>query len=167
MPAVKRVTNPLTFVMPLKKGTTYDGVLALQQTLVAGQAAVKAALAGAGTVHFARFVLFDASSPTLQPQKGSKGPFSVAVITEYDGSFETYATYFAQHLGPIFEDLLKLSDDGAQLVPIADHIEEFIDYTLAHDASQQGVNKAQELFLYSYNDTVKRIVNALQKTYPK
>jgi hypothetical protein len=148
------MANALTFVMPLAAGTDLSSVGTNLATL---QPKIDAALEAVGTVHNARFVLFDGSSPSLQPTPGGTGPFSIAVITSYDGSFEVYIQDFVNQLGPIFDVLLKSSADGADLVPVADHVEEFTAYIAAKDASQQPPSKAFGLYS-AYPYTVQQIL---------
>ncbi|MEA2194400.1 MAG: hypothetical protein QOG42_834, partial [Solirubrobacteraceae bacterium] len=92
------MANPLTFIMPLEEGVD---LLKLGEALQGSQAAIDAALQSVGTVHFARFVTFDNSAPNLLPSAQSKGPFSVGVITEYDGDFDDYINAFVDDVGPI------------------------------------------------------------------
>jgi hypothetical protein len=129
--------NPLTLIMPLKQGV---GLGQLQQVLAQQQGAIDHALGVVGTVHYARFVLFDSSSPNLQPLPSSTGPFQLAVITTYDGDFNIYIQDFVKELGPVFDALLTLTSDGGDLVPVKDHVTQFTAWVAANDASQQPPN---------------------------
>ena len=147
------MANPLTFVMPLAEGVD---PAKLQAALGQLQAQIDAALEAVGTVHFARFVVFDRSSPNLQP-RSADGPFSLAIITSYDGDFDVYIQDFVNQLGPIFDELLKFSADGGGLVPVASNVQAFTEYIAANDASQQPPNK--EFSLYSaYPYTVQQVL---------
>jgi len=128
------VANPLTFVMPVAVGADVETLLG---ALSAQQEQIDGALAQVGTVHFARFVLFDASAPDLLPTPGSRGPFALSVITSYDGDFDIYIQAFVNILGPVFDMLLKFSADGQAVVPVKDHVTEFEAYIKSHDASAQ------------------------------
>jgi hypothetical protein len=141
--------NPLTLIMPLAQGVDL-GVL--QQTLGQQQPAIDRALGVVGTVHYARFVLFDASSPNLLPQANSTGPFMLAVITTYDGNFDLYIQDFVNELGPVFDALMSLTSTGADLVPVKDHVAEFTAWIAANDASQQPPNSARSQYAaYPYS----------------
>ncbi len=145
--------NPLTLVMPLKPGAEQQiGVL-----LKSHQAAIDDALSIVGTVHYARFVLFDASSPNLQPMPGSKGPFSLSVITTYDGDFDVYIQDFVLHLGDVFDALLSLTTDGTSVVPVKDHIKAFTAWVKDHDLSQQPPNAPLSQYA-AYPYTVQTIL---------
>ena len=129
--------NPLTLIMPLKQGLNLGQ---LQELLSQQQDAIDHALGVVGTVHYARFVVFDASSPNLQPMANSTGPFQLAVITTYDGNFDIYIQDFVKELGPVFDALLGMTTDGGDLVPVKDHVTEFTAWVAANDASQQPPN---------------------------
>jgi hypothetical protein len=150
------MANPLTLVMPLADGVDLGK---LQAALDGQQAAIDKALETIGTVHFARFVVFDASSPNLQPGPSGTGPFALSVITAYDGDFDLYIQDFVNQLGPVFDALLSFTADGAPLIPVGDHLEQFTDYIAANDASQHPPNSAFRLYsAYSY--TVQQILAA-------
>jgi len=123
----------------------------LQAVLEEHQPQVDVALEAIGTVHYARFVLLDGSSPNLQP-RGGTGPFRLAVITSYDGDFDVYIQAFVDEVGRIFDALLQFSADGAGLVPVCAHVEEFTAYIAANDASRQPPNNAFEFYsAYPYS----------------
>ncbi len=127
--AVAKPPNPLTLIMPLRQGADLGQ---LQGVLASHQDAIDAALGVVGTVHYARFVLFDASSPNLQPMANSTGPFQLAVITTYDGSFDRYINDFVDHIGWVFDDLLQHMADAPPL-PVLRHRREFLDYVHRND----------------------------------
>jgi hypothetical protein len=150
------MANPLTFIMPIAADADVETLLA---DLGKSQVQVDLALKEVGTVHFARFVLFDASSPYLLPCTSGplgSGPFCLSVITDYDGSFDAYIEAFVRWLGPIFDTLLSFSADGTQLIKVKDNVAAFEAYITAHDASQQPPNS--NIGLYSaYPWTVQQI----------
>jgi len=148
------MANPLTFVMPLAQGTD---VSSTGSNLASLQPKIDAALQAVGTVHYAHFVLFDGSSPNLQPTAGATGPFSVAVITSYDGDFDVYIQDFVNELGAVFDVLLQSSSDGGALVPVSEHVEEFTAYVAANDVSQQPPSKAYGSYS-AYPYTVQQIL---------
>lgn len=148
------MANPLTFIMPLKEGVN---LVELAEVLHKNQATIDNALEQVGTVHFARFVLFDNSAPNLLPSPESKGPFCLSVITDYDGDFDAYINAFVQYLGPIFNTLLGFSANGESLIPVDQNVKAFEQYITKNDASQEPPN--QELSLYSaYPYTVQQIL---------
>lgn len=148
------MANPLTFIMPLKEGVS---LLELAEVLAKNQDEIDTALKGVGTVHFARFVLFDSSAANLLPSPESKGPFSLSVITDYDGDFDAYIQAFVQYLGQIFDALLGFSANGESLIPVAQNVNAFEAYITENDASQQPPN--EQFSLYSaYPYTVQQIL---------
>ncbi|MEG1327845.1 MAG: hypothetical protein RSD99_23290, partial [Janthinobacterium sp.] len=88
------MANPLCLMMPVLPGTNPTAIAA---TLLEYQAKINAALTDIGTVHFARFVLFDRSQANLLPdisRTGTSDTLIIGVITEYDGSFNAYIEDF-------------------------------------------------------------------------
>ncbi len=140
------MANPLTLLMPIKEGITPADVIGL---IRGQQDKIDEALISVGTVHFARFLLLDRSSPTLQVTATSTGPYVLGVITEFDGKFEVYVQAFINQVGAIFDALLSLTSDGADLVPVSKHVKKFNAYVKAHDLSQMpngpGLFSAYEL----------------------
>ena len=127
------MANPLTLVIPLKEGIDLGQ---LQAGLAQLMPNIGAAMEAVGTVHYSRVALLDRSSPNLQPGPTS-GPFSLAVITEYDGDFNAYIQDFVAKVGPIFDTLLSFTVGGTEITPVADHIAAFIATSEANDVSQQ------------------------------
>lgn len=146
--------NPLTLVMPLSPGaeTQVGELLATQQVAIDG------ALSVVGTVHFARFVLFDLGSPNLAPTPGSTGPFALSVITTYDGDFDMYIQDFVAQLGDVFDALLKLTPDGAGITPVKDNVVAFTTWIKTNDLSQQPPNAALSQYA-AYPYTVQTILS--------
>jgi hypothetical protein len=142
------VANPLTLIIPLKEGADLSQIGKAQPE-------IDAALNAVGTVHYARFVVFDRSAPNLEPQ-GATGPFSLAVITSFDGDFDVYIQDFVNKLGPIFDAFLSISADGAGLIPVAQHVQEFTAYVAANNASQQPPNSGFGMYS-AYPQTVQQV----------
>ena len=146
------MASPLTLLMPLLPGTDPAQV---GQTLAQYNAQLDAALTSIGTVHFARFLLLDTTAPNLQPGAASKGPFVLAVITEYDGSFQKYIGDFVAQVGPIFDALLQFVVGGAAVIPVANNQAAFGAFIAANDASQHAPNEG----LYqAYTETVQQVL---------
>ena len=120
------VQNPLTLVMPVRP----DARAALRaeveqlQALPRDRNPVITALDAIGTVHFARFVFLDDDE-------------RLAVITTYDGDFERYIMDFVDHIGPVFDMLLRHMVDPPPL-PVQQHPEEFLAYVRRHDLGCVG-----------------------------
>ena len=137
------MANPLTLMLPLDPS---KNVTELLTKIAANQAALNGALASVGTVHYARFILFDRSKEDLRPTIGpdgavGKGPFAFGVITEFDGEFETYTQQFIDKIGFLFDLGLSFTTDGQSLIPVQKHPQEFIDYVRAHNLSVHAPNE--------------------------
>ena len=149
------MANPLTLLMPVAPGVD---PAAIGAALVTYNEQLHEALTSVGTVHYARFLLLDRSSPSLQPGAGN-GPFVLAVITEYDGDFAAYIQDFVAKVGPIFDALLSFTVGGKEVTPVADHISAFVDYVHKYDASQQP--GAPGLY-QAYPQTVQQVLAAFE-----
>ena len=120
------VQSPLTLVMPVRP----DARAALRaeveqlQALPRDRNPVITALDAIGTVHFARFVFLEDDA-------------RLAVITTYDGDFERYIMDFVDHIGPVFDMLLRHMVDPPPL-PVQQHPEEFLAYVRRHDLGCVG-----------------------------
>lgn len=114
------VQQPLTLVMPVRPeaSATLRAELEQLQALPREHNPVITALDDIGTVHFARFVFLDDEH--------------LAVITTYDMDFERYIMDFVDHIGPVFDQLLRHMTDSPPL-PVQRHREEFLDYVRRHD----------------------------------
>jgi hypothetical protein len=144
------MANPLTLLMPIKSGLDLPGLAA---TLLLRQKELHEALSTIGTVHFARIMILDRSDSNLQPDL--KGPYVLAVITEYDGDFQAYIGDFVAKVGSIFDALLKHVVGGEAIIPVKDHVAAFGAFVAANDASQHEPNKG----LYqAYPQTVQQIL---------
>lgn len=149
------MANPLCLMMPVLPGTNPISIAAALQEY---QTKINTALTDIGTVHFARFVLFDRSQANLLPNIGKTGTSDtliIGVITEYDGSFNGYIEDFVAQLGEVFDALLQFVVDGKALMPVADHVAAFEAFITANDASQHVPNTG----LYNaYPQTVQQIL---------
>ena len=150
------MANPLTLIMPLVEGVN---LLELAAALDGSKAEIDTALTSIGTVHYARFVLFDASSANLQPSLKPGGPFSLSVITDYDGSFTAYIQDFVNQIGDVFDKLLAFVVGGEGLIPVSQNVQAFTEFIAANDASQNGVNKLNPLY-NAYSCTVQQVLAA-------
>jgi hypothetical protein len=130
------MASPLTLLMPVIPGTSPQTIAA---ALAASQADIDKALTSIGTVHYARFLLLDRSTPNLQPG-GSSEELVLAVITEYDGSFNDYIGDFVKQIGNVFNALLQFVVGGAAVTPVQDHTPAFMAFITANDASQHFPN---------------------------
>ena len=148
--------NPLTLILPLAAGTDLQKVVA---AVAGNQQKIDDALTRVGTVHFARFVVFDASTENLQPDLAAgtvSSTFKLAVITEYDGNFNAYIQDFVNEVGEIFDLLLSFTSDGQHCIPVAQNVAAFQAYVAKNDASQPPNNG-----LYAaYPQTVQQILAA-------
>lgn len=146
------MANPLTLLMPIVPKTDPAVII---QTIGANQDKINAALTSIGTVHFARFLILDASAPNLQPGGGGTGNLVLAVITEYDGDFNAYISDFVDQIGFVFDALLPVVVGGKGLVPVAQNLNAFTSFVQANDASQ---NKLEPGLYSAYDYTVQQIL---------
>ncbi len=152
------MTSPLSLFMPVLPNTR---PVAIIEALASSQAAIDAALLSIGTVHYARFLLIDRSSPNLQPNllhvTVPSSTLVIAVVTDYDGSFDAYIQDFVSQLGAVFDTLLGFVVGGAALVPVANDVAAFEAFITANDASQHLPNTS----LYAaYPQTVQQVLAA-------
>lgn len=147
------MASPLTLMMPIIPGTNPAEIAG---TLAKYQSQIDSALTSIGTVHYARFLLLDRSTANLQPG-GSSSELVLAVITEYDGSFQAYIGDFVAQIGQVFDALLQFVVGGAALIPVANNVAAFSAFVAANDASQHQPNEG----LYqAYPQTVQQILAA-------
>ena len=114
--------SPLTLVMPIRSSEDreqLDRALLQVQSLPRAQNPVMVALDKLATVHFARFTFLE---------EGTR----LAVITSYDGDFETYIHDFINEIGDVFNFLLAFIADAPPL-PVQSHRQEFLEYVREHD----------------------------------
>lgn len=148
------MASPLTMVIPLKEDAD---TAKMAQTIVSQEQTLQGARAAVSTLHFTWFLILDHSSPNLQPQPGSKGPFSFVVIVVFDGTLEDYLREVSSELSPAFNLLLSNSADGQHLLPVSEHFDEFVEYIRRNDASQHPPNGDMASF-GAYPDTVQQIL---------
>ena len=154
------MANPLTLILPLKEDIDLQQLGGLIATT---KDQIEEALRAIGTVHYARFVVFDPSTPNLQP--GPTGPYKLAVITTYDDDFDLYIQDFVNHIGLIFDALMSMTTDGAGLVPVNQNVAGFTEYVSRNDASRNPPNS--EFTLYSaYPSTVQEVLAAVPRPEP-
>jgi hypothetical protein len=146
------MASPLTLMMPVIPGTT---PAALAAALAQYGPQLDAALKGIGTVHYARTLFLDPSTPNLQPGAAPSDSYVLAIITEFDGSFDAYIQDFVSQVGPVFDALLKFVVDGAALIPVADHVAAFEAFITTNDASQHPPNTG---LFQAYTATVQEIL---------
>jgi hypothetical protein len=116
------VQHPLTLIMKLKSQDDYEQLyqrLTHLQSLPASENPIKAALNKVGTVHFARFVFLDNNT-------------RLAIITTYDGDFDTYINDFINEIADVFNMLLAHMEDAPPL-PVQTYRDEFARYIKDHD----------------------------------
>ncbi|MBW3579831.1 MAG: hypothetical protein KY447_06870 [Actinobacteria bacterium] len=116
------VQRPLTLIMPIasvEDGRALRALLGHLQGLPAEANPVRVALTKIGTVHFARFTFLD-------------GDTKLAVITSYDGSFDTYINEFVNEIGEVFDKILAHVSHPPPL-PVSAHRQEFLRYVAEHD----------------------------------
>ena len=148
------MASPLTLMMPIIPGTS---LAELAGTLAKYQTEIDSALTSIGTVHYARFLLLDRSTANLQPGATPSNEMVLAVITEYDGSFQAYIGDFVAQIGQVFDALLQYVVGGQALIPVANNVAAFNAFVAANDASQHQPNEG----LYqAYPQTVQQILAA-------
>src|SRR6185436_162572 len=156
------MASPLSLFMPINPGVNLQ-----QMAAGLGQMSeqLNQALTQVGTVHYARILLLDRSTPNLQPNPSDPSQdYVLAIITEYDGSFEKYISDFVARVGKIFDALLVFVVGGAALIPVVDHQDAFLAYIKANDASQDPAESGQQLY-EAYTNTVQSLL-ALGATPP-
>jgi hypothetical protein len=149
------MASPLTLILPVIPGTSLETLAA---TLGQNNAALDAALTSIGTVHYARVLLLDASTPNLQPSLKPTDSYIIAVITEYDGSFDAYIQDFVSQVGTIFDALLQFVVGGPALIPVANNVAAFEAFITLNDASQHVPNNS---LFQAYTATVQQILASL------
>ncbi len=131
------MASPLTLLMPIIPGTNPAEVAAALQSQ---QANIDKALGNIGTVHYARFLLLDRSVANLQPGAAASNELVLAVITEFDGSFQKYIGDFVAQIGDVFNALLSFVVGGAAVTPVQNNTAAFSAFVAANDASQHFPN---------------------------
>jgi len=149
------MAKPLTLLMPVLPGVTF---VDLTFSLAVYVPKLHEALRSIGTVHYARTLLLDASSPNLQPGMHPNPSYVLAILTEYDGDFDLYVQDFVDEVAPFFDAMLKFVVGGEALIPITDNVEAFANYLKMNDASQHFPNDSPAAFWEAYPYTVKQIL---------
>ena len=149
------MASPLTLLMPIIPGTDPTKIA---ETLAGAQTKIDQALTSIGTVHYARFLLLDRSTANLQPGGASADQLVLAVITEYDGSFNAYIGDFVSQIGDVFNALLQFVVGGQAVTPVQDNVNAFIAFVTANDASQHQPNTG---LFQAYPDTTVQQILAL------
>src|SRR3954466_14363220 len=98
------MASPLTLMLPVIPGTNLEEMV---KTLAQYGPQLDAALRSIGTVHYARTLLLDGSTPNLQPGGQPDASYVIAVITEFDGDFNAYIQDFVAQVGQVFDALLQ------------------------------------------------------------
>ncbi len=145
---------PLTLVLPLKASADLS---ALGHLLGKGRDGLDQALTLLGTVHFAQFLVLDASTTSLQPSPGSQGPYKLAVVLSYDGELATFIKDFVDYAGTEFDKLLDFTAEGAVMTPVKGHLAAFAAFVADNDASQHLPNSQAAMF-NAYQFPVELIV---------
>lgn len=146
------MASPLTLLLPVIPGTSLQ---TLGGAIAQNREQLNAALESIGTVHYARTLLLDASSPNLQPTGNPNGSYIIAVITEYDGSFDAYIGDFVSQVGPVFDALLQFVVGGQAVTPVANNVAAFGAFVTQNDASQHPPNN---VLFQAYTATVQQIL---------
>jgi hypothetical protein len=148
------MASPLTLLMPIIPGTS---PLEIGAALEKYNTEIDTALTSIGTVHYARFLLLDRAAPNLQPS-GPSDQLVLAVITEFDGSFQAYIGDFVSQIGDVFNALLQFVVGGAAVTPVQSNMAAFSAFVTANDASEHQPNEG----LYqAYTATVQQILASL------
>jgi hypothetical protein len=116
------VAKPLNLFMKMKSPEDAQSIVDLLAAVhgdKASEAKLFEAFDSLAIVHYARVLLLDDNS-------------RLAVITEYDGSLESYLNEFVNHVGDLFNALLEHMEDAPPL-PVQEHRQEFHEYVKAHD----------------------------------
>ena len=122
-PPVPPVQTPLTLIMTIKSPDDYAQLRQMLQyyhSLPDTENPIRAALHRVATVHFARFVFLENNT-------------KLAIITTFDGDFDTYINDFIEQIADIFNALLAHMQDAPPL-PVTTYRQEFADYIRKNDA---------------------------------
>lgn len=117
-PRPQEVQLPLASVMRLNSPAA---AAQLKHLIVETLPKVLEALDILGTVHFGRFLFLEDDT-------------QFAIVTEYDGAFVAYIRAFVEFLGPVFDGMLGLVEGGKPLLPVVQHVDEFVRYVDSTDA---------------------------------
>ena len=124
------VQTPLNLVMPIADGKLPELAEVLKGFNQSEDKPLHNALKSLGNVHFAQFVFLE---------KGTR----LGVFTIYDGNFDDYILSFVEHIGEIFNRILKhIGDGGDKLVPVQENRDEFLRFIKEHDLAGLGQFRA-------------------------
>jgi hypothetical protein len=151
------MASPLTLLLPVIPGIDPS---TFGQQLQGLQEELNEALATIGTVHYARFLFLDRSTPNLLPGPTPSSQYVVGVVTEYDGSFEAYIGDFVAKVGMAFDQLLKIVVGGQALIPVANNVAAFQAFIAQNDASQNPPN-TEAMYQAYPKATVQEILASL------
>lgn len=134
----QNIQTALTAIMEIKQPTALHA-RALRILLTHAYQRVVDILDTVGTVHFARFIFLENDT-------------KLALITSYDGTFETYMKNYIEVAGNLFDLMLEHIKDAPPL-PVQQYRNEFIEYVRRIDAvsdspfySAYGNLTVQEIF---------------------
>jgi hypothetical protein len=157
------MATPLSCILPLTSDTSPAAILGALSKL---NTKTTEALTRVNTVHFARFLLLDGSTPDLRPVfDGSGGPYRLAILTEYDGTFDRYIRDFAAYLSDVFGTILAHTEGWSRPTTLAceEDIAAFVEFVRSHDLAQITPNKELSMFS-AYPTTVAEILAGDQNT---
>jgi len=106
-------------------------------------------------VHYARTLFLDRSAANLQPSATPSDSYVIAIITEFDLSFDKYIQDFVAQVGAVFDALLQFVVGGAAITPVANNVAAFEAFITANDASQHPPNTGM---FQAYTFTVQEIL---------
>lgn len=119
------IQSPLNLVLPVAPGRLQDLIDLLASLDRSEDNRLHKALEALGNVHFAQFVFLE---------KGTR----LGVFTIYDGDFDAYILSFVEHIGDVFNGILKHIEGGPALVPVQEHRETFLRFIRDHDLAGLG-----------------------------
>lgn len=115
--------QPLSVVMNVRQPVA-ENAAKLRKIIAAGAPRIQLRLEQSHQVHFAWFLLLNQDR-------------QLALLTSFDGDFDTYLEHFAQRVGPLFDKLFECLDDPPPL-PVADFPQEFVAKVRRYNATPVG-----------------------------
>ena len=110
----------MNLVMPLKDKSAVGRALAAL-AIAQNKDEIYAGLDNVGTVHFARFVIVGDN---------------ICMFSVYDGDFTNYIRDFIATIGEVFNEVVKLVEDGEKVTPCERNVEAFIQWIHERDLYQ-------------------------------